>query len=1076
MKLNIRLLALPMLSLLCAAASLVSRMEAQTPTGTVTGMVRDESGAVIPGATVIVSNDATGIKRTLQSDAAGRYRAPGLDPGHYSVEVQNAGFQTEVRQGVQITVGRGIEIDFSLRVGQISEKAVVTAEAPLVETVTNTLSGLVDEDTIRDLPLNGRSFDHLIALQPGVHWFRTGGHVPTGGLMSEYFTVGGSRALSNQYLVDGTELLGIGGQSILPGGVLGKNMGVDAIQEFNVLLGNYGAAYGKRSGGVVNIVTKPGTNQLHGLLYEFLRNDNFDARNFFDINSQPPEFKRNQFGGSMGGPIRKDQTFFFGTYEGLREVLGLTSRAVVPTDEARTRAVPAIVPYLALYPRANGRDYGDGTAEYNSSPARISSQDFFLGRFDNTFSEKDSLFLRYGYTKSKLRDPELNPLTFTGSNSASHTLTLTEKHATATTLNEARFGFSRARSFSGTQYVIETSPSLEFMQGAGSVGQIDIGLVGAGSAGGAIVRAGNRNAQDRALVINQFEFADQVTHYRGAHALQMGGTIQRIQHNENFQGIPLGTMEFNGLADFLAGRPSRFTGAPPGTGDATKAYRRIYFAGYFQDDWKFRSNLSLNLGLRYEIMTVPTEASGDRISNYRTHFENGNRVVDSRPTLGSPFWQASHKLWSPRVGFSYNPDGEGKMVFRGGFGTFYDQLVSEFRFYTNANLPFFGNLQVNADPARGIFVPFPLGLTGTSLVPLPAPQGVDHELKVPVKLQWNFSIQRQITANSALSVAYLGAHSYNLSRVADFNTPIPTLVNGAKFFAAAPLPRRNPTLGGSQIVMTDTHGFYHGLQADLTQRMSNSLRGKFSYTFSRNIDEASSITGQEALGAPATAQDPENVRDDRGLSSFDARHTFVSNFTYDLPKFASLGSWGGAAARIANGWQFSGIFTTNTGEPFTVLSGFNRSRSQSRSVADRPSLAAGKSNNPVVGAGAGCGVIAPGETLGGPERYYDPCAFVLPDIGTYGNLGRNTLIGPGFISVDFSLVKATSISERFQAEFRAEIFNLLNHANFGLPSNSVLNAPPAATPNLLNYRGAAGTISSTSNTSRQIQFGLKISF
>jgi hypothetical protein len=597
-------------------------------------------------------------------------------------------------------------------------------------------------------------------------------------------------------------------------------------------------------------------------------------------------------------------------------------------------------------------------------------------------------------------------------------------------------------------------------------------LVGAGSAGGAIVRAGNRNAQDRALVINQFEFADQLTHYQGAHSLQLGGTIQRIQHNENFQGIPLGTMEFGGLADFLAARPSRFTGAPPGTGDATKAYRRIYFAGFFQDDWKFRPNLSLNLGIRYEIMTVPTEASGDRISNYRTHFENGYRVVDTRPTVGSPFFRGSHNLWSPRIGFSWNPDREGKMVFRAGFGIFFDHLVSEFRFYTNTNLPFFGNLQVNNPP-------FPLGLTGTGTAPVPAPQGLDFETKIPEKLQWNFSIQRQITATSALSMAYLGAHSYNLTRVGDFNIPVPAVVNGEKFFAAG-LPRRNPALGGSQIVMTDTHSFYHGLQADLTQRMSNSLRGKFSYTFSKNIDEASSITGQEALGVPATAQDPENARAERGLSSFDARHTFVSNFTYDLPNFAA----GGAAARVVNGWQVSGIFTTNTGEPFTALTGFSRSRSQSRNVADRPSQAPGESNNPVEGTTAGCGQpdaqgrlpVQAGERLGGPDRYFDPCSFLLPELGFYGKLGRNTLIGPGFINVDFSLVKATSISERWKTEFRAEVFNLFNHANFGLPSNSVFNAPPNATPNLLSYRGAAGTITSTSNTSRQIQFGLKISF
>ncbi len=1042
----------------CLAAVLISPsiVFAQTATGSISGMVKDASGAVVPGAGVTITNVDTGIGRSVVTDAAGRYNASGLIPAHYEAQAQMSGFETAVRRGIQLTVGANLEIDLVLQVGQVTEKTVVTAEAPLVETVTNTLSGLVDDKTIRELPLNGRSFDYLISLEPGTHWFRTGGHTATGGLMSQYFTVGGSRALSNLYLMDGTELLGAGGQSTLPGGVLGKNMGVDAIQEFTVLVGNYGAAYGKRSGGIVNTVTRSGTNQIHGSVFEFLRNSALDARNFFDPTRQPPPFRRNEFGGTLGGPLRRDKAFFFGAYEGLREGLGLTNIATVPDDNARRGLLPDpqrpgqslnigvapnVRPFLVLFGPVNGRIFGDGTAQSINSPTQISSQDFFLARVDHNLSEKDSLFARYAFTKASLNAPALNSL-FTGiSTSGNQSLALEERRAYATTVNVLRFAFGRARATNNSFPLISLDPSLVFFPGASTIGSITFGTSGS-NAGGALTATGNSTI-GRWLVLNQFEGTDQVSRFVGRHSLQFGVSVHRIQHNENWQGNPKGSFTFPSLQTFLTGQPSLFSGPPPAGADSTKAYRQIYFAGFVQDDFKIRPNLTLNLGLRYELMTVPVEASGNRISNYHVNLVGGVPIFDTNPTVGSPFFQGSHKEWSPRLGFVWDPFRDGKMVFRSGFGIFYDQIVSEFRFFTPGNPPFWGALQLTNPP-------FPTGFAGGTIqTAKQTPSSVDFHLNVPRKLQWNFSVQRELSSNTVFNIAYMGAHSYHLTRVADANTPLPTLSGGTKFYPAN-APRRNSALGSSSFVSTDANSFYHGLQMDITQRLSRGLRAKASYSYSKNIDEASSVTGQEALGSPATPQDPENIRGERGLSAFDVRHNIVTNFTYDFPGSQLRGAWG----KLAGGWQVGGIVSANSGEPFTALTGFNSSRNQFTSLADRPNLRSGASNNPV---------------LGGPRLYFDPTAFAIPVPGFYGNLGRNTITGPGLVNVDFSVMKVTPMSERWKAEFRAEFFNFFNHASFGLPSNPVFNTNRTV-------RGAAGAITATTTTSRQIQFGLKLSF
>ncbi|OFW43571.1 MAG: hypothetical protein A3J28_00520 [Acidobacteria bacterium RIFCSPLOWO2_12_FULL_60_22] len=1018
---------------------------AQTSTGSISGVVQDESGAVIPGANVTITDVDTGINRSVVSDAGGRYRAPSLIPDRYEVQAQMTGFETGVRKGIQLTVGGELEINMVLRVGQVAQQTVVTADAPLVETMSGTVSGLVDDKAIRDLPLNGRSFDQLIGLQSSAPKIVVRTMSIVAGAADAY-AVHGARDQSNRFLLDGTELLAAGFQGDTPGGSLGINMGVEGIREFSVMTSNYGAAYGKRNGAIVNIATRSGTNQFHGSAFEFLRNSALDARNFFD--REIPPFRRNQFGGALGGPLRKDQTFFFGTYEGLRQSLGLSAVEAVPDNNSRQAAVPAVRPFLAAFPLPNGRSFGDGTAEAIFSPSQLSSEDFYLGRIDHRMSDKDSLFARYNFSKSQTHAVSEIIYWGPGQNQATsnmHVLTLEETRSYSTTVNTIRFGFTRSSLAANSNPTVPLDPSLVFFPGAQGLGGINFTLSGnqAGGSGGALTgRGAVSTAQWFAL--NQFAVGDQLFHQRGPHALQVGVQVQRIQQNQHKPQTPYGIFQFTDLTNLLAGKPTSFSAPDPsGGGDPTKAFRQTYIAAYLQDDYRVGRNLTLNLGLRWEYMPPPTEASGNRISNYHVHVVNGVSVVDTTPTLGSPFYDSHKDTFAPRLGFAWDILGDGKTAIRGGFGMFYDQIETEFKALTTNNRPFFGTLQV-------VNPPFPLGYSGTAgTAPLPAAEGIDTGLDVPTRLQWNLNVQRQITPNTAFTIGYVGSEAYHLTRRYDLNAAQPQILPDGVAYYAPNLPRINPLLAAGNFVSTDATSSYQGLEMDFLQRLSHGLRYKVSFTYAKNIDTSSATVSSYASGSTNATMRPDNLRLDRSLSGFDVRRNLVANFTYDLPWQNSAG-----VAKWIGGWQVSSILTLSDGMPFTALTGFSRSRSRSNITSDRPNLLPEKSKNPV---------------LGGPDKYFDPTVFVLPPVGFFGNLGRNTLITPGLVTLDATLTKVFPVNERLKVDFRAEFFNFLNRPNFGLPNNKIFNSQGA-------LQGNAGRISSTVNTSRQIQFGLKLLF
>ncbi|MSO20671.1 MAG: TonB-dependent receptor [Acidobacteria bacterium] len=1033
---------------------------AQLGTGAIVGTVHDESGASVPAAGVTVTHTETGISRTLVTDTAGRYSVPGLLPGGYEIQAQAPGFQTAIRRGIQLTVGSEPAINLVLQIGQVSQTTIVTADAPLIETVSSSVAGLVGGQTIVDLPLNGRSFDQLIALQSGVSQMRLrGGSIQHG--TGAHFSVAGARGVSNIYLLDGTEMIGGAATSSLPGGAFGTNMGVEAVQEFQIVTSNYTAVYGKKAGGVVNIATKSGTNTIHGSVYEFLRNDNFDARNFFDPRSQPPEFKRNQFGAAVGGPIRREQTFYFGNVEVLREILGTTGIIIVPDDNARlgilptgnVAVAPAAVPFLTLFPRVNGRSFGDGNGEYLGTNARVSNQEYFLTRVDHKITDNDFLFGRYNFADSRRVDPATSGIVGGFQEGREQVATAEWKRTSSTIVNSLRVGFSRGSTITDDRPLVDIDPSLVFLDAAETVGQI---VFGAASTEGvnSIAAAGTGNSADRWFTQNQYQVADQVFYQMGAHALQFGGELQRIQNYFDYATSKRGEYEFPSFTRFLQGLPNRFRAPDPrGSADAVKGYRRWYFSTYMQDDWKATPRLTLNLGLRYEVTTVPIEMY-DRISNFRYKEVNGWKTVDTQGTLGSPFWDDNWLTFAPRVGFAWDPTGGGTTSIRGGFGMFYDQIEGEFRAFTQNNVPFFGLLQVDNPPfPRGFAV-----VSGTT--PRPAPDSVDAGLDVPTRQTWNFSAQHQLNENVAITGTYVGSQAYHLTRRSEGNGAFHTLLpDGRKFFAATST-RRNPLIGANRYIPSDVNASYQSFSFDLNQRFSRGVRYKVAYTFAKNLDYSSSPNAAQTPNSTDTPQDPQNPRADKALSSYDIRNNFSANLSYDVPALADSG----VAQYILGGWRLGSILTLSDGLPFTITTGYSRSRDQTRGPADRPNRGAGSDGNPI---------------LGGPDKYFEPGAYVLPLLGTYGNVGRNTLVGPGLVNVDLNLEKVFSLGEGKNLNFRTEVFNLFNRANFGIPDPTIYSTPAVLTTEIVpdNFRrGAAGRINNTITTSRQLQFALKFVF
>ena len=1022
---------------------------AQLVGGAIQGTVRDSQGAVLPGASIVVRNVGTGATYEQTTDQSGHYQALALSPGEYEVGVSLTGFRGVAHRGIRLTVGQTAVVDTVLELGTVSELIEVRADAASVNLATGAVSGLVGEREIRDLPLNGRSFQQLALLQPGVQAALAAGNDVVGGRTPK-ISINGTRPEMNSFLLDGTDINNVYNKT--PGSAAGVLLGVEAVLEFQVLTNAYSAEFGRSAGGVFNAVTRSGENRYSGSLFEFHRNSALDARNFFDPASLPkPEFTRHQFGGVLGGPLQRDQTFFFVAYEGLVERLGVTGVTAVPDDDARRGILagrpialhPAVPRYLdVLFPRPNGPLLGNGGGEYFFSQTQPTDEHFYQVRIDHRPSAANSFFVRATHDRADVvRVPPNKPPIATVDEATRNTYVTGEYQHTfsQTTLNQLRLGLNRSVSLADNRRTIDIPPDMAWLPGE-KFGYLTIqGLVNEVAGDFRLPR------NDR---LNNWQIGDMLISTRGRHLLRLGGQLQYLQFNQDTTSQAGGIVTFNNLELFLTGRPSNVDFAVPGQIDPIRRYRQWVIAGFLQDDLRMTDRLSLNLGLRYEAVTVPTEVDG-KISNLRN-------VTDTALTIGDPWHDnPSLKNFAPRVGLAWDPIGTGQTSIRAGFGVFHDQILPKYYFFSGSlNPPFTTRTSIVNPPFPNVIANFdPNAYIRAQL------QTVNFDLQTPYIMQFNVSVQRALTDSLDVTAGYVGSRGRNLIRLGDANLAPETMVNGVKTYQ--PLAgRRNPNFTGVWQRMTDAKSFYDSLQVSLNRRYSRGWRAQVSYTLSESVDDSSGINSQDFSNNVQYVSDWYDLEFDRGLSAFNARHNLTANASWELPVAADRGGLTGA---LLGGWQLNGIATLRTGHPFTVELGFNRSGNLNTtgfSRHERPDLKAGCSPNPV---------------LGGWERYWDVNCFELPAVNTRGNLGRNTLIGPGLVSIDASLVKSFAVGGTRTLQVKIEAFNVPNRPNFAIPSGRIAFTGVAAdgTPVIAP---TWGRITSTVTTSRQIQVGAKLTF
>ncbi|MBI3940961.1 MAG: TonB-dependent receptor [Acidobacteria bacterium] len=1021
-----------------------SPAQAQT-TASIQGAVADETGAVVPGVTISVQNTETGRGHEALSNDQGVYRVVGLPAGRYQLKASLAGFRTVTREGIQLTVGQEATVNLKLPVGEITEELTVRGEAPIIETTVSSVSGVIDTRQMTELPLDGRDFTKLSLLETGTVNVRTTTQGSTKGYGTRV-SVTGSRPEQTGYLLDGTDINGFLNFQV-PGSAAGVILGVDAVREFRVEVSNFSAEYGRSAGGVFNMVSKSGTNQLHGTLFEFHRNDNLDARNFFAIPDKA-EFKRNQFGFSLGGPIVKDHTFFFANYEGLRERRGVPLAGFVPDDNARQGILPtgrfSIPPSVRLvmeelYPRANGPGIGGGVARFFGSTSQTIDEDFLVVKADHNFSERSRFFARYNLDTADLLRPQELPNFADVESTRTQYLTLEESHNFSTSfLNVARFAYNRTRALGDGTALHPISVTFRPGQPLSFRG-IQVG--GLSNTGGRI--------DPKWGVQNLFQYTDQAYYNRGRHALKFGVNVERIQFNDDSQR--LGTFNFSSLESFLQAQARNLNAAQLSTLNSRWAYRQALFGTYLQDDVRFSPQLTFNLGLRYEFYTVPRELAG-KLANLR------DLLNDKSTTVGDPFWRnPSLKNFAPRAGVAWNPGGSGKMVVRAGYGIFFQSMTpSTYRSNGARNAPFWLVMNLNNPPADLFPDINKIAERERARSQFSTEIGaIQFNLNSSYEQKFNFTISREIFADMAITAGYLGGRGIHLLTLNKDNVARAAVVNG-RWVIPPGAGRKNPNLDEVTYVRSNGQSYYNGFQLKLDRRFSRGLQMRASYTLSKTIDFSTTSIGGTDFGEQGNPQVSDNPSGDRSLSKLHSSQSFALSWVYEFPGTAALS---GLAGRILGGWKLNGIWSANSGTPFSANLNFDNAADLGEGTNQRPDLVSGRKNNPI--------------NPDNPDQYFDPSAFVAPPPRTYGNLGRNTLIGPGYANLDLGVAKDFALArlgESAALQFRTEFFNILNRAQFANPGSGnlrVFSTPTRVIP-------TAGKITSTAATNREVQFGLKL--
>ena len=1033
----------------------------------------DPSGAMVTGAEVVVQNLDTGMMRRVTTDNFGRYQVMSLPVGDYGLLVTRHGFSPEKRTGIHLAVGQVAEVDIDLKPMGDKEQVVVNADASAVSLTTADISGLVSDRQIKDLPLNGRSFDLLLTLNPGTVNFtpeKTGGIGVSNSTVGNNFSVSGNRPQQNLFLLNGVEFTGAAENNMQPGGTSQELIGVDAVREFNVLRDTYGAEYGKRPGAQVLMVTQGGTNDLHGSVYEFLRNNVFDARNYFDKGSAPP-FQRNQFGAALGGPIQRDKSFAFGNFEGLTQHLHQTGVALVPDNNARNGILPSgyvgvapsVVPLLNLWPvqSPNAPDFG-GIAESFSSPLQTIRDDFGTARFDRVYSTHDVLTGVYTIDDSADVTPTSANLYSTDLESLREQVaSLEETHVfSPQLLNSARVGYSRAAYF----YTGEPTPGTPAADVPGFVAGKPVGTVVIGGSAAAnpaaqLSQAGSNTGSHLHIARNLYTYEDNLTRVSGRHDLSAGIWLQKLQSNEDLALTQYGQATFTSLQQFLQGTTSSFLYDPAPT---EMNWRSVLGAWYVQDAVRMTPKLTLTLGFRDEFTTGWNEAHGRAAT-----FVPANGVIQTQPRISTSAFTVNHAkfLPQPRVGLAWSPFGS-KTVIRAGFGM-YNDLQDALGYRMDQNAPFNPSYSI----ANLAVASLPLPVSPVPANAKVAPAGVQPGMYTPTLISYSIRVEQALSPNSVFTLGYIGSHGYHEIVSLDDNEPAPTVcpaspcpanlptglpVPAGTFYIAPGTPVANPALGAAWTWFSAGISSYNALQMDFNHRMSHGVLLRGVYTWSKALDDGDSLNATAAGNAPGLVSNPSHVKADWGPATYDVRNVAVIDGSYNLPfgpDRAFLNHSGGFEKILAAGWTANSIVTLQSGFPFTPQLSYNPSNNGDTKNPVRPFA------NPSFTGSA---------IIGKPQQWFNPAAFVAPPPGSgfYGNVRRNSLTGPGIATWDFSAMKDTALHEGFSLQFRAEFFNILNRANFNTP-NLVVFTPSGVSP-------TAGVITSTSTASRQVQFALKL--
>ena len=1035
-------------SRLLLALWLSGSLAAAQTTGAIRGRVASETGEALAGVRITAEQQETGGTRTTVSGADGRFVLPSLNVGAYELRAEAEGYRLLLRS-LTLAVRETVTLELRMTAGDFSESITVTDAPPLVNTQSGDLGFLVDEKVVESLPLNGRNYTDLALLQPNVQVYlqRAGGSVVAHG---PGISVNGKDPRANVFLLDGTLLNDFTNGPA--GSAAGTALGTETIREFRVETNAYGAEYGRNSGGQISLITKSGTNDLRGSASVFHRNDAWDARNYFDTGDKP-DFERYQLAATLGGPLVEDRLFFFAGIEHLREDLGRTISTFVPDDQARLGLLPdpanpgglidvgvdpAVLPYLLAYPRQNGPSIGGGIAQFSFPFEETLRQTFSQLRLDYTPTPSRQLMARYTLDDADQLLPTdfpQFPRSFVSRNQF-----FTAEYlgiASAATLHTVRAGFSGTQIGQDVQANLE-QPLAPFVAGRETLGDIDIG---------GIPRFGPQISADVSLEQDVYSLDYSLLHIRGPNLIKAGVLLERYKPREFNPTFSRGLFRFPSLRRFLENRPAIFIGLTP-EADLDRAWEYDLVAFYLQDEVRLGDRLTVNLGLRYETASVPSEAGGRDVSL--------RGLLDPEPTIGPLYRNPTRDNWSPRIGFAWDPFGDGKSAVRGGFGIYYDTNIQQNLIVTIPNPPFTPRPVI-----PGPSFPQPTFDRGSISI-----RPIQFDLGSPELTTWNLSVEREIPGGILVALGHVQSRGRNLLRNNDVNVPTPEILpDGTPFFPVGSA-RPNPNFSAIELKSSDGESWYRGTFVDLRKRWRGGLGFDISYMRSNAEDTTQASTFFSDATNGTTSAFPESLGRDynRGLSDFHAKHKATVSFIWDIPYDAGRE---GLAGRLLGGWQLSGIGRYRSGNPLTVFVQNNWSRSQwAPALApgvgrDRPSYAPGRGGGNAV--------------LGSPDQWFDPAAFVLQPAGTPGNAGRGSLIGPDLETVDLALVKNTPWSRlgaNGRMEIRIEVFNLLNRANFGTPSLIAFTGTREGEEPLPTF----GRIRSTVTSARQMQLGVRLVF